>query len=199
MPLRGLAIAYARLADPSAVADGPLSDALRRIRDAMMAFPELVAGEHRRIDTAIMRAFPRRIVSKGGAEGVLAMGLPPGALPERAPYGDGPIGVAAVVEDGNAAARAGDVTSVELLRQLGLVEGELPAAPRAVCPSTDRRPARRCGGRGPARVPPQPGRLRCAASCRCRTSGPIRVAGESPSSSWAPRTSSSSFSRSSPP
>ena len=127
MPLRGLAIAYARLADPSAVADGPLSDALRRIRDAMMAFPELVAGEHRRIDTAIMRAFPRRIVSKGGAEGVLAMGLPPGALLERAPYGDGPVGVAAVVEDGNAAGRAGDVTSVELLRQLGLVEGELPA------------------------------------------------------------------------
>ena len=45
----------------------------------MMAHPELVAGERRRIDTALMRAYPTRIVSKGGAEGVLAMGLPPGA------------------------------------------------------------------------------------------------------------------------
>jgi L-asparaginase II len=128
MPLRGLAIAYARLADPSAVADRPLSDALRRIRDAMMAHPELVAGERRRIDTALMRAHPHRVVSKGGAEGVLAMGLPPGALPERAPFGDGPMGIAAVIEDGNAGARAGDATAVELLRQLGLIGDQLPAA-----------------------------------------------------------------------
>ena len=58
MPLRGLATAYARLADPSAVADPPLRSALTRIRDAMMEHPELVAGERRRIDTALMRAYP---------------------------------------------------------------------------------------------------------------------------------------------
>jgi L-asparaginase II len=127
IPLRGLAVAFARLADPSAVPDRPLSDALRRIRDAMMAHPELVAGE-RRIDTALMRALPRRVVSKGGAEGVLAMGLPPGALPEGAPFGDGPMGIAAAIEDGNAARRAGDVVSVSVLRQLGLLEVPLPAA-----------------------------------------------------------------------
>jgi len=72
MPLRGLAVAFARLADPSAVADPPLRAALIRIRDARMAHPELVAGDRRRIDTALMRAYPSRIVSKGGAEGVLA-------------------------------------------------------------------------------------------------------------------------------
>lgn len=127
MPLRGLATAFARLADPSSVADGPLSDALRRIRDAMMAHPEMVAGERRRVDTALMLAFPRRIVSKGGAEGVLAMGLPPGALPELAPFGEGPMGIAAVIEDGNSASRAGDAVSVELVRQVGLVEQALPA------------------------------------------------------------------------
>lgn len=143
MPLRGLAIAYARLADPSSVADRPLAEALRRIRDAMMANPELVAGERRRIDTAVMRAFPRRVVSKGGAEGVLAMGLPPGALPERAPFGDGPLGIAATIEDGNSENRAGDVVSVELLRQLGLQEGPLPAGlePFAHPPITDPRGA----------------------------------------------------------
>ena len=127
MPIRGLATAFARLADPSSVADGPLSQALYRIRDAMMAHPELVAGERRRIDTALMRAYPRRIVSKGGAEGVLAMGLPPGALSSGAPFGDGPMGVAVKVEDGNLARRAGDVASLAVLRQLGLAADPLPA------------------------------------------------------------------------
>ena len=124
-PLRGLAVAFARLADPSAVADPPLRAALTRIRDAMMAHPELVAGERRRIDTALMGAYPKRVVSKGGAEGVLAMGLPPGALPDEAPFGDGPMGIAAKIEDGNLARRAGDVASVAVLRQLGLVTDPL--------------------------------------------------------------------------
>ena len=53
MPLRGLALAYARLADPSAVPDPVLRASLERIRDAMMAHPEMVAGERRRLDTAI--------------------------------------------------------------------------------------------------------------------------------------------------
>jgi L-asparaginase II len=126
MPIRGLATAFARLADPSAVADPPLRSALIRIRDAMMAHPELVAGEHGRIDTALMRAHPSRVVSKGGAEGVLAMGIPPGALPEGAPFGAEPMGIALKVEDGNLARRAGDVTSIEVLRQLGLVADPLP-------------------------------------------------------------------------
>jgi L-asparaginase II len=125
MPLRGLATAYARLADPSAVADPPLRSALTRIRDAMMEHPELVAGERRRLDTALMRAFPKRVVSKGGAEGVLAMALPPGALPSTAPFGSGPMGIAAKIEDGNLARRAGDVASIAVLRQIGLATDPL--------------------------------------------------------------------------
>jgi L-asparaginase II len=143
MPLRGLATAFARLADPSAVADPPLRSALTRIRDAMMEHPELVAGERRRIDTAVMRAFPGRVVSKGGAEGVLAMGLPRDGLPSKSVFGDGPMGIAAKVEDGNLARRAGDVTSISILRQLGLVTDPLPgglvefAAPPIVDPRGD--------------------------------------------------------------
>lgn len=128
MPLRGLAVAFARLADPSAVADPPLGAALTRVRDAMMAHPELVGGERRRIDTALMRAYPKRIVSKSGAEGVQAMGLPPGALREPGRFGDGPMGVAAKIEDGNHARRAGDVLSIAVLRQLGLVSDPPPAS-----------------------------------------------------------------------
>jgi L-asparaginase II len=127
-PLRGLAVAFARLADPGGVADPLLRSALTRIRDAMMSHPELVAGERRRIDTALMHAYPKRVVSKGGAEGVLAMGLPPGAVGSRAPFGAAPFGVAAKIEDGNLARRGGDVTSVEVLRQLGLVTAPLPDA-----------------------------------------------------------------------
>jgi L-asparaginase II len=128
MPLRGLALAFARLADPSAVADPPLRSALTRIRDAMMEHPELVAGERGRIDTALMRALPRRVVSKGGAEGVNAMGLPPGALDAAAPYGAGPMGIALTIEDGNHARRGGGVASVAVLRQLGLIPDPIPTA-----------------------------------------------------------------------
>jgi L-asparaginase II len=127
MPLRGLATAFARLADPSAVADPPLRSALTRIRDAMMAHPELVAGEHR-LDTALMRAYPKRVLSKGGAEGVLAMGLPPGSLPDAGRFGDGPMGIAAKIEDGNLARRAGEVVSIEVLRQLGILGDRVPDA-----------------------------------------------------------------------
>ncbi len=123
--LRGLGVAFARMADPSAVVDPPLRAALTRIRDAMMAHPELVAGQRRRIDTALMGTYPERVVSKGGAEGVLAMGLPPGALAADAPFGDGPMGIAAKIEDGNLARRAGDVASVAILRQLGLLDEPL--------------------------------------------------------------------------
>lgn len=114
LPLHGLATAFARLADPSAVADRPLRDALVRIRDAMIAHPALVAGERRRIDTALMRALPGRVVSKGGAEGVQAIGLLAGATGEASE----PMGLALTIEDGDAARRGGNVTTCEALRQL---------------------------------------------------------------------------------
>jgi L-asparaginase II len=125
LPLNGLATAFARLADPAAVADRPLRAALTRIRDAMMQHPELVAGERGRIDTALMRALPGKVVSKGGAEGVLAMGIPAGAAPAAAPYGPGPLSIAAKIEDGNLAHRAGNVASIAILRQLGVVSDPL--------------------------------------------------------------------------
>ena len=140
IPLRGLAVAFARLGDPSAVADPPLRAALVRIRDAMMGHPELVGGSRRRLDTDLMRAMPHRLVSKGGAEGVVAMAVPPGALSAQAPYGDGPMGVAIKVEDGGWARRAPEVTAVAVLRQLGVVGDPVPtaladyAAPRVTDP-----------------------------------------------------------------
>jgi L-asparaginase II len=116
LPLRGLALAFARLADPSGLADAPLREALVRIRDAMMAHPELVAGERRMLDTELMRAAPRRVVAKGGAEGVQAVGVLGGAT------ADIPLGLAIKIEDGDGARRARPAATLSALRQLGVLD-----------------------------------------------------------------------------
>jgi L-asparaginase II len=118
IPLRSLALAYARFADPSGIADEAMRVALARIRDAMMAHPELVAGERRRLDTALMRAAPGRLVSKGGAEGVQAVGI---LALSRGRY-QGAAGVAIKIEDGDGARRARDVSTCEMLHQLGVLD-----------------------------------------------------------------------------
>ncbi len=89
VPLRGLALAFARLADPSGVEDPPLRAALERIRDAMMAHPELVGGERRSLDTSLMRAAPGALVSKGGAEGVQAVAVLAGRATRAGDQGGG--------------------------------------------------------------------------------------------------------------
>ncbi len=137
MPLRGLALAFARLADPSGVEDAALRGAFERIRDAMMAHPELVGGDRRRFDTELMRARPGRLVSKGGAEGVRAVAV----LRDGAPKA--PLGLALKIEDGDLARRAGDVGASAALARLGALDdegltrlGEL-AAPRILDPRGD--------------------------------------------------------------
>ena len=112
IPLHGLALAYARLADPSGLTDAPLRSALARIRDVMRAHPELIGGERRAFDTALMRALAGRVVAKGGAEGVRAVAVLAGGL-----------GIAVKIEDGDGAHRAGAAVVCETLRQLG-VAGE---------------------------------------------------------------------------
>ena len=123
MPMRGLALAFARLADPSSVEDSALRDALRRIRDAMMAYPELVAGERRMLDTALMRAQPSKLLSKGGAEGVQAVALPAGSHAR----GDQAVGLALKIEDGDGGRRARGAATVSALAQLGALDDELIA------------------------------------------------------------------------
>ncbi|HEX5396098.1 MAG TPA: asparaginase [Candidatus Limnocylindria bacterium] len=110
VPLRALALAYARLADPSSLPDTSLGAALARIRDAMMAHPVLVAGERRRLDTALMRAEAGRLLAKGGAEGVQAAAI----------VGAG-SGFALKIEDGDSAQRARNVATCAALHQLGVV------------------------------------------------------------------------------
>ena len=137
LPLRGLALAFARLADPSGVADPALRSAVKRIRDAMMAHPEMVGGERRRLDTALMRAAPGKVVAKGGAEGVQAVGV----LPAVHARGDGSMGLALKVEDGDGARRARDVAICAALSQLGVLDDAAlqRLGPHAAPPVTDPR------------------------------------------------------------
>jgi L-asparaginase II len=115
IPLRGLALAYARLADPDVVADPDMAAALTRIRDAMMEHPELVAGTHGRLDTALMQAATGRLVAKTGAEGIQAVGV------LAAGRGKPAWGLAMKIEDGDGARRAVGAATCAALAQRGVL------------------------------------------------------------------------------
>jgi len=119
-PLYEVARAFALLADPAGIPGSDprtgLADALTRIRDAMLANPEMVAGSRARLDTSIMKAAPGRILSKGGAEGLRGFAI----LPVRG--GAAAAGVALKIEDGGGFDRASTAATVETLRQLGVLD-----------------------------------------------------------------------------
>ncbi len=99
VPLHAMAAAFARMAASAAAAP-------RAIVGAMVTHPDLVGGVGR-LCTAVMQAYPRRVLAKVGAEGVYG-----GALLDEG------LGIALKVEDGNA--RAATVALVAVLEQLGL-------------------------------------------------------------------------------
>ncbi|MFN7965826.1 MAG: asparaginase [Acidobacteriota bacterium] len=84
LPALAAARAYAALAEGS-------DPALRRVRDAAQADPLMIAGEGR-LETDLMRAAPRRLIAKSGAEGVYALALQTDA---------GPRGVVLKIADGD--------------------------------------------------------------------------------------------------
>jgi L-asparaginase len=77
---------------------------LERLSRAMLAHPDLVAGEGR-FDTAVMRSGHGQVLSKGGAEGIQCLSR----------VGEG-LGLAIKVEDG--ASRAKHAVALQLMRQL---------------------------------------------------------------------------------
>ncbi len=125
-PLREVARAYAILADPSALPEADPRNALARhlatIRDAMMAHPELVAGNRDRLDTSLMKAAPGRLVSKSGMEALRGVGILPGP---RANGASAPAsGMAIKIEDGDGYDRGTWAASVEALRQAGVLNAQ---------------------------------------------------------------------------
>ncbi|HEX5835495.1 MAG TPA: asparaginase [Pyrinomonadaceae bacterium] len=133
MTVKAMALMYARLVSPPAEFDELTRRACERIVRVMSAYPELIGGTSDRLDTAIMRATPRRLVSKVGAEGVYTAGINPC---EEWPRG---LGLALKIEDGDDR-RARPTVVVESLRQLGVLKDEsLEAVARyAFFPVTNR-------------------------------------------------------------
>ncbi len=112
VPLRQAALAYARLADPTALPEQRAA-ACRRIFQAMTRFPEMVAGQNR-FDTCLMQAAAGQIVCKVGAEGYHGLGLLPGTTAANAPA----LGIALKIADGDLKGRAGSTAVMAVLRQL---------------------------------------------------------------------------------
>lgn len=112
LPLSALALIFARLGTPD---DAPQEhrEALRRIRDAMLAHPDLVAGTGR-FCTALLSHGAGRFVGKAGAEGVYGVGVV-----------DRGEGIAVKIADGNA--RAVHPVVLSALRQRGHAFAEFDA------------------------------------------------------------------------
>ena len=115
MPVRAMALMYARLVAPPDEFDVATRSACVRLVAAMTEHPEMVGGTVERFDTEVMRAARGRAVSKVGAEGVYTAGVLPCAEWPRG------LGLAFKIEDGEDR-RARPVVAIESLRQLGVLD-----------------------------------------------------------------------------
>lgn len=113
MSLAGLARAMQAFAAARDTGDAR-QRAMARLRDAMAAHPEMVAGEGRAC-TELMRAMHGRVTIKTGAEAVFVAMIP-----------DQKIGIALKIADG--ATRASEAAVVALLVRLGVLEADHPMA-----------------------------------------------------------------------
>ncbi len=116
-PVRAFATAFAALAAPEQVPPGAGREhavALDRLREAMIAHPENVAG-HGQFVTDLMVLSEGRIAAKSGAEGLICL-----AVPERA------LGIAIRVSDGSFRVHP-DVT-MAALEQLDILDAATRAA-----------------------------------------------------------------------
>ncbi|MFQ6547030.1 asparaginase [Aestuariibius sp. 2305UL40-4] len=111
--MRGLARGMAQFAD-AGNRSGARAEAQTRLVEAMMAYPELVAGKGRAC-TRLMRAAKGKAAVKTGAEGVFV-----GIIPDQG------LGIAVKAADG--ATRAAEAVIAALLVRLGVLDAQDPAA-----------------------------------------------------------------------
>ncbi len=115
VPVRAMALMYARLVAPPASFEARTRESCKRIVNAMIAYPEMIGGATKRLDTELMRVGRGRFISKIGAEGVYTVGV--------LPSNDWPngLGLALKVEDGDDY-RARPPAVIDALRQLGVLD-----------------------------------------------------------------------------
>jgi L-asparaginase II len=113
--VRAMALMYAKLVSPPANLDVQTRESCKRIVNAMIAYPEMIGGTTKRLDTELMRVGRGRFISKIGAEGVYTVGVLPS---NKRPNG---LGLALKVEDGDDQ-RARPPAVIDALRQLGVLD-----------------------------------------------------------------------------
>ncbi|MBT5263943.1 MAG: asparaginase [Rhodospirillaceae bacterium] len=106
-PVKALARAMARLADPSGLSDDRVA-ACRRIVKSCAAWPDLISGTGA-FNSVVLAETGERTLLKGGAEGVYAA-----AVPELG------LGICLKIDDG--AGRASQVAVAAVLRRLGILD-----------------------------------------------------------------------------
>ena len=116
MPLSAMAKGFVKLAFPPKNFDENLREACRRIVTAMINYPELIGGSNR-LDTILMQTAGGKFISKVGAEGVWLCAVLPSPRWKKG------LGIALKIEDGDDK-RARAVVSVEILRQLGILDAD---------------------------------------------------------------------------
>jgi len=107
LPIYNMAWAYARLAVPEQGDWGARENVVRTIRDAMLAYPQVVAGS-KRFDTVLMNITKGRILAKIGSEAVYCLASVP----------DG-IGITYKIDDGSY--RAVAPAGIAILKKLDLI------------------------------------------------------------------------------
>lgn len=123
--LQGLALAMARYATARTDIGDPRARAMARLRDSMMAHPEMVAGETRAC-TTLMRAAQGRAAVKTGAEAVFVAMLP-----------DAGLGIALKIVDGGV--RAAEAAMTGLLVRHGALDAADPVVAHYIGPLRNRR------------------------------------------------------------
>ncbi|MBB4265552.1 asparaginase [Roseospira visakhapatnamensis] len=133
MPLWAVALGMARLADPSGLSPGRAA-AATRLRRAMAAHPDLVAGPGR-CDTRVASATGGRVLTKIGAEGNVVALIP-----------DAGLGLALKIDDG--AGRGAELALGSVLDALSLLQDSERAALADLFQPTVTNAAGRIVGRG---------------------------------------------------
>ena len=114
LPVVAMAKSFVNLLSPTKFPE-PTQLACSRIIAAMLRYPELIGGSTR-LDTMLMNAAPGKFISKVGADGVWLCGVLPC---DKWPTG---LSIALKIEDGDDYISR-PVVTVELLRQLGIIDG----------------------------------------------------------------------------
>lgn len=107
IPLENLALAFARMANPTGFSDSR-KNAIEKVTESMISAPEMVGGTDR-FCTDLMKNAGGSLFGKAGAEGVYCIGDKKSG-----------IGIAIKIEDGNG--RAAAPAAMEVLKQLNLLD-----------------------------------------------------------------------------